>query len=329
MAGLRDGIASGGGSIGATTGTFSGNVTLGDASGDAITVTGTMTCTPTAVFTGGVTLNNDSTTAAGKGITLGTTGKTVYRSSGIYINSGAAGKLTIAADGSGADDLTLSCSVAASDNIRMATTKKVEFTDANVYIQASAASKLKAYSAGTGVDAMTLQVGSGGTVAVTGHASISGDLTLTGHKDGQVLLINGNSGFDDASDGTELWYNSADGLHLAASQTAQIAYFPVEGLKVGDEVTGYAIFGKVTSGGNAVTVDAKLTKVNKDGTNSDITGGAITQVSQTTNFTYDSSTAITAEVAAVDYAYHIIVTGTTGAACTIDVTGIQLNVNRK
>jgi len=127
MAGLRDGISGGGGGISSTTGVFTGNVTLGDAGADAISVLGTMTCTPAVTLTGGFTSAADSTFSTNK--------KVVFRSSGIYINSGAAGKLTIAADATGADDLTLSCTTTASDDITMSTTKKVIFRDTAIYIQ--------------------------------------------------------------------------------------------------------------------------------------------------------------------------------------------------
>lgn len=53
---MRDGISGGGGGADYTTGTFSGNMTLGDAAGDAITVTGTATFAQNITANGGLTL---------------------------------------------------------------------------------------------------------------------------------------------------------------------------------------------------------------------------------------------------------------------------------
>ena len=95
------------------TSTFAGNVTIsgtltvngdfafGDASADSLTLTGLTT--------------------------VATDQKIQFRDTGIYINSGANGKLTIAADGTGADDITLAGTTTASDNITMADAKNLIF----------------------------------------------------------------------------------------------------------------------------------------------------------------------------------------------------------
>lgn len=88
--------------------TASGNTTIGDAAGDTLTI-------------------NALTTVA-------TTQKIQFRDTGIYINSWADGKLTIAADGAGTDDITLSGTITLDDDLITPTTKKVQFRDSALYI---------------------------------------------------------------------------------------------------------------------------------------------------------------------------------------------------
>jgi len=95
MAGLRDGLASGGGSIGATSGTFSGNVTLGDASGDAITVTGTATFAQAATFTSGLTSNGAITLGAGDDL-IGSSTSDITINTNKFTVAGATGNTLVA-----------------------------------------------------------------------------------------------------------------------------------------------------------------------------------------------------------------------------------------
>jgi len=99
MAGLKDGISGGGGGADYTTGTFSGNMTLGDASGDTITVTGTATFAESATFTSGLTSNGAITLGAGddligsatSDITINTNKFTVAGASGDTVIAGTCG----------------------------------------------------------------------------------------------------------------------------------------------------------------------------------------------------------------------------------------------
>lgn len=88
--------------------TTTGNTTIGDAAGDTLTI-------------------NALTTVA-------TNQKIQFRDTGIYINSWADGKLTISADGSGTDDITLSGTITLDDDLITPTTKKVQFRDSALYI---------------------------------------------------------------------------------------------------------------------------------------------------------------------------------------------------
>ena len=137
----------------------------------------------TSVFS----VDEDGDVVAAGSQTFATDKKLVFRDSGIYINSGADGKISIVADGSGADDITLSGSVSASDNIRLATDKKVEFRDSGIYIQSGADGKLTIASDGTGADDITLSgsVTFGSTVTLD-----STTLTVTGSE---LNALDGNA----------------------------------------------------------------------------------------------------------------------------------------
>jgi len=77
--------------------TIKGDLTFGDASTDTLTVTGSATFQ--------------------QGLTVSTNKKIQFRDTGIYINSGADGKLTISADGTGSDDITLDGTVTVNDDL--------------------------------------------------------------------------------------------------------------------------------------------------------------------------------------------------------------------
>lgn len=95
-----------------TNATFTGNTTLGDTTGDTVTINGTV--------------NADAL--------VGTNKKVQFRDTGLFINSGADGKLTISSDGSGTDDITLSGTVTLDDDVITPTTKKIQFRDSALYI---------------------------------------------------------------------------------------------------------------------------------------------------------------------------------------------------
>jgi len=88
------------------TSTFAGNVTV---SGD-LTTNGSLTFGDAAA---------DTLTVTGL-TTVSTDQKIQFRDTGIYINSGADGKLTISADGTGNDDITLSGAVVVGGGVALA-----------------------------------------------------------------------------------------------------------------------------------------------------------------------------------------------------------------
>ena len=120
------------------------------------------------------------------------------------------------------------------------------------------------------------------------------------------------------------------GAALAASLSAKKCWCPLNMLKIGDEIISFKVLGVVTSAGGTVTVDAKIAKIAKAGTVTNITGGAITQVSKTAGYTLDEEcTLTTKETVATDYMYNIEIAGTTAGSTTIKVVGIEVRFNRK
>lgn len=100
----------------------------------SLTVTGDLTVTGSASITGGSvvegTISDD--------ILMATNKKVQFRDTGIYLNSGADGKLTISADGTGADDITLSGTVTVADTLTMAAAKAVALSAAGFTMAAIA-----------------------------------------------------------------------------------------------------------------------------------------------------------------------------------------------
>lgn len=124
-------------------------------------------------------LDVSGTTLLGDTVTVATDKKIQFRDTGLYINSNADGKLTISADGTGEDDLTLSCTTTASDNITIGTNKKLQMRDTGLFIHSSADGKILYSSDGTGTDDHTFAgtVTFGDDVAFNNAATFTGDVT--------------------------------------------------------------------------------------------------------------------------------------------------------
>lgn len=114
---------------------------------------------------------------------------------------------------------------------------------------------------------------------------------------------------------------------MAAGGTASTLVIPVGGLKVGDTITGFSVYGQIESAGNGVTVDADLraqTNVAADPTDASI--GAITQVSVTADTAMAAAKTGLTETVSASKAYYILVTATTGASTDIRLLGYTLTV---
>lgn len=106
---------------------------------------------------------------------------------------------------------------------------------------------------------------------------------------------------------------------LPASQTTSTLILPIDGLRVGDTITGFKVNAQVESAGGAVTLDAELratTNVAADPTDA-LVGTAMTQVSVTTDTAVAQEKTGLAEVVASGKSYYLKVIGTTAAATDI------------
>lgn len=249
--------------------------------------------------------------------------KLEFRDTGIFINSGANGKLTISSDGAGTDDITLTGTLVIDNDITqsgdslLATDKKVQFRDTALYIHSTADGQLDIVADTT--------VAISGALTADSTFILTGDFTLSGHKQAQVFTANG---FNFPLPGTD-WTPELNGAGLGASLTAKTCWIRLGFLKVGDEIVSYKIKGDCTEAA-ALTLDCKLVTIdNADPiTTDDVTGGGIVQV--TANGIIDVTATLGAvETVAVETQYVLEITGTTGAGDAITIIGAEVTVNRK
>ena len=123
------------------------------------------------------------------------------------------------------------------------------------------------------------------------------------------------------------WTPQLEGAGLAASKTAKKCWLPLNFLKIGDVITSYNLVGDAVEV-TALTLDCKLVRVNKADplTTTDITNGAITQVTVDGNF--DALANNDDETVATDKQYLLEILGTTGADDSIIVIGAEVVVTR-
>lgn len=114
---------------------------------------------------------------------------------------------------------------------------------------------------------------------------------------------------------------------MAAGQTAGTLVIPLDGLHIGDTITGFKINAQVESAGNTVTIDGSLralTNVAADPTDASI--GSITQVSVTADTAVAASKTGLSEVVAAGKTYYLLVTATTAASTDIQLLAPELTV---
>lgn len=113
---------------------------------------------------------------------------------------------------------------------------------------------------------------------------------------------------------------------IPASQTSSTLVIPISGLKRGWTITGFSIFGNVTSAGNTATFVADLRKETAT-----ITTNADASVSSKT-VAYTASAAINqsktglAEDIGAGESFYLLVTGTTASSTSADILGATVTV---
>lgn len=113
---------------------------------------------------------------------------------------------------------------------------------------------------------------------------------------------------------------------MAASQTAGTLIVPLDGLHVGDTITGFKVVGQIESAGNTVTIDANLRAITAvAGEPTDTSVKSITQVSVTADTILNDSATASYAVVATQTPY-LLITGTTGASTDVILMGATVTV---
>lgn len=112
-----------------------------------------------------------------------------------------------------------------------------------------------------------------------------------------------------------------------ASQTASTLIVPLDGLKIGDVISGFKVIAQVESAGGTVTIDGDLratTNVAAEPTDASI--GTMTQVSVTADTAVSQAKTGLAEIVTSGKTYYLKLTATTGASCDIIVQACEVTV---
>jgi hypothetical protein len=116
---------------------------------------------------------------------------------------------------------------------------------------------------------------------------------------------------------------------LPASQTGSTLVIPIPTIKVGDTITGWGLEGSLQSGGNAATItgDLRVLTAAAGGATDASVGAMAAPLSVVANTIMNSANAGKSglnHVVAEGESFYILVTSTTGAACTEEIQAIQL-----
>ena len=179
-----------------------------------------------------------------------------------------------------------------------------------------------------------------GNVAATAGATITGDLSYTGHKDGQILLQQVIYAVHGAAGEWQIQAAVGDWLLGAAVSNKDIR-IRLNDLKVGDELVSFRLLGNMISVGGNVTIqgDAGVTPGQTCLTRVPKNAGAlaVTEVGcLAAPYTVAATTALdlavvlgAAHTVLADNMYFLNVEGTTAAATTISLIGAEITDNRK
>lgn len=119
---------------------------------------------------------------------------------------------------------------------------------------------------------------------------------------------------------------------LPASQTNSTLIIPITDLQIGDTITGVSVTGQVTSAGGAVTLPMDVrTQTTASGGNTDASLGTSNVGSLVANTLISSAnlkvTGLTTILTEGKTVY-LLLTGTTAASTSIDITGLVLTITR-
>ncbi len=167
----------------------------------------------------------------------------------------------------------------------------------------------------------------GGTLAVTGASTLTGAVTPTGGivYGARTKRVGGKIRAGATAGWTFTATDTGSMANVAASQTNATAVVWLEGLNVGDVITGFNVYASINSAGNAVTLDANLRSLTigaaATGTDASIASMTQVNVSAATASTSNKTGLSTTVVAGV--VYYILLKATTGASTTIELAGVE------
>ena len=113
-----------------------------------------------------------------------------------------------------------------------------------------------------------------------------------------------------------------------SSQTAGTLICWLNGLKVGDTITGFKVVASVNSAGGTVTIDADLRSntVAAGAAATDASIATMTQVSVTAATAVQQEKTGLSTVIVSGVQYYLKITATTGASCTIELNTVEVTV---
>jgi hypothetical protein len=124
------------------------------------------------------------------------------------------------------------------------------------------------------------------------------------------------------------------GALLPASQSNSTLVIAIQGLQVGDIITGFSLAGQIESAGNTATITAELrslTVAAADLTDASV-GAMAAPLSVTADTALSSLNAVKtglSDTVAANEQFYLLVTGTTAASTDIDLAGLILYVTRQ
>lgn len=183
---------------------------------------------------------------------------------------------------------------------------------------------------GTANGSITIPAGANLTLTSGGITITNGNLTIT--TGGIIRTITHQCGGGQVKAGTTAGWTVGAGNNLgtiatvAQSQTASTLVLRVQGLPVGATITGFAVYSSINAAGNTVTLDANLRKIiiaaGATGTDSSI--GSITQVSVVAATASSAAKTGLTEVVVAGSNYYFLLTCSTGATTTLELTGVEI-----
>jgi hypothetical protein len=186
--------------------------------------------------------------------------------------------------------------------------------------------------AGTAAASKAVVLGASGEIATIAAATITALTTSGVVRTGYTIQLTKAHAKVGTSAGWVL--GAANNLPymatMAAGQTGGTLVVHLDGLHIGDTITGYKVVAQVESGGNTVTIDAALravTNVAAEPTDAAI-GTGMSQVSVIADTAVAQEKTGHTEVVTSGKTYYLLITATTGASCDIILQNVEVTVTQ-